>query len=111
MDKQNASSKLRQYQRLRRHWEGSTLIPKEKRGIADFRAAYHAMDMTEAHLFYYALNGSGEEKGSMNAYLERVSGQREMQRVNARSRVLWKPEKFRLKYFLMGVFRDVTAKP
>ena len=87
------------------------MIPRDKRGIANFRAAFHAMDMTEAHLFYYALNGSGEEKGSMEAYLERVKSQKEVAAVNARSRKLWKPEKFGLKYFLIGVFRDVTARP
>lgn len=110
MDKQNATGKLRKYQRLRRRWEDTSVVPVDEKGIASMRAAYHAMDMTEAHLFYYALNGI-EEKGSMDAYLERVRGQREMERVNAKSRGLWKPEKFGLKYFLIGVFRDVTAKP
>lgn len=89
----------------------SARVPVTQRDREAMRASWVSMDMTEAHLFYYALNGSGEEKGSMDAYLERVRGQREMQRVNAKSSALWKPEKFGLKYFLIGVFRDVTAKP
>lgn len=111
MDKQNATSKLRQYQRLRARWVRSTMVPRDERGMADMRAAYHAMDMTEAHLFYYALNGSGEEKASVEAYLERVKSAKEIEQVNARSRSMWKPEKFGLRYFLISVFRDVTAKP
>ena len=74
-------------------------------------ASLSSMDMTEAHLFYYALCEREESMITTGGFLQRMKANKELQAVNKRSRYLWDWSKFTLRYFLKGVYKDVTAKP
>ena len=109
----SAKQQYRKYQGLKRSYCARLKIPKKGTIEADMvTASLSSMDMTEAHLFYYALcehvNDGPRATGS---FLERMKANKELEEVNARSRHLWDWSKFTMRYFLSGVYKDVTAKP